>query len=194
MATLILVRHGETDWNRARRWQGHADTTLNELGRRQATDLATALAGEPVAAVYSSDLRRAQETAAIVADAHGLEVRVEPRLREINFGEWEGLTTAEIHDPYPTFVRDWPPDEGKPFPGGETYVAMGARVVAALEEIGRRHRDETVVVILHGGPIRGALAHAAGITYAEQRQRRGHVANCDVLRIAIRDDTFTPLD
>ena len=181
MATLILARHGETDWNRDGRWQGHADRPLNELGREQAGALAATLADEPVAAVYSSDLRRARDTAAIVARTHGLGVEVDPRLRE-------------IERRYPGYVERWPPDDGKPFPRGETYAAMGERVVRALTEIAERHAEETVVVILHGGPIRSALAHAAGITYAEQRERRGHLANCDVLRIAVQEGAFTPVD
>ena len=194
MATLILARHGETDWNRDGRWQGHADRPLNELGREQAGALAATLADEPVAAVYSSDLRRARDTAAIVARTHGLGVEVDPRLREIDVGEWEGLTMREIERRYPGYVERWPPDDGKPFPRGETYAAMGERVVRALTEIAERHAEETVVVILHGGPIRSALAHAAGITYAEQRERRGHLANCDVLRIAVQEGAFTPVD
>jgi probable phosphoglycerate mutase len=194
VATLILVRHGETDWNRERRWQGHADTPLNETGREQARALARALNGEAIAAVYSSDLRRARETAEIVADGRGLPVLVDRRLREIDFGEWEGLRTVEIHERYPEFMAAWPPTDGRPFPGGETYGAMGARVVAALGEIARRHPDEDVVVVLHGGPILGALAHAAGIPYPEQRRLREHLANCDVVRMAVQDGSFTPID
>jgi broad specificity phosphatase PhoE len=194
VTTLILTRHGETDWNRERRWQGQADTDLNEAGRQQARTLAARLAAEPVAAVYSSDLRRAYETATIVASPHGIGVAVDPRLREIDFGEWEGLTTPEIHSRYAEFVATWPPDDGAPFPGGETYVAMGDRVVAALGEIARRHPDSVVVVVLHGGPIRGALAHAAGISYGEQRRLREHVANCDMVRMAVQNGTFAPLD
>lgn len=194
MATLILVRHGETDWNRERRWQGHADTPMNETGRKQARALARTLTGAPIAAVYSSDLRRAHETAEIVAAAHQLPVSVDRRLREIDFGEWEGLTTEEIHERFPEYAAAWPPDDGRPFPGGETYAAMGERVVEALAEIAHRHPDGDVVVVLHGGPIRGVLAHAAGITYAEQRRLRRHLANCDVVRMAVRDGTLTPID
>lgn len=194
MTTLILTRHGETDWNREGRWQGHADTPLNDAGREQARALAAELAAEPVVAVYSSDLRRARDTATLVADRHGLQVQADPRLREIDFGDWEGLTTPEIHHLYPAFAEAWPPDDGEPFPGGETYVAMGRRIVGALREIVDRHPDGTVVVVLHGGPIRGALAHAAGISYGEQRERRGHVANCDMVRIAVQDGRFTAVD
>lgn len=194
MTTLILARHGETDWNRDGRWQGHADVDLNGTGREQARALAAELGDAPIEAVYASDLRRARETAVVLADAKGLPVQVDPRLREIDVGDWQGLTTAEIHERWPDHAGAWPPDDGKPFPGGETYEAMGERVVEALAEIARHHPDREVLVVLHGGPIRALLARSAGVTYAEQRRRRAHLANCDVLRIAVRDGEFTPLD
>ena len=95
MTTLLLVRHGETDWNAEGRLQGHTDTPLNDYGRRQARTLADELAGEPIDAVYSSDLARARETAEIVGGRLGLTVVVDPGLREKNWGSWEGLTPAE---------------------------------------------------------------------------------------------------
>ena len=195
MTTLLLARHGETDWNRDGRWQGHTDIELNELGREQARALAASLDGEPIDAVYSSDLRRAHETAEIVAAARGLEVHTDPRLREIYFGRWEGLTTTEVRARFPEEAERWFSDDGSSsFGGGETYVDMGERVVSALADIAEAHPDGNVLVILHGGPIRGLLAHAAGITYGEQRRLRAHLANCDVIRIAVRDGIFTPLD
>lgn len=193
--TLFLARHGETDWNRDHRWQGHADTELNELGRGQARELAERLADEPIAAVYASDLSRARETAEIVARIRGLSVNIDERLREINFGDWEGLTTAEIEERFPEAAEEWRTNDGfHEFTGGETYGQMGERVVAALGEIAGAHPDEHVLVVLHGGPIRGVLAHAAGISYGEQRRLRQHLANCDVVRVAVEDGTFTPLD
>src|SRR5437870_10210961 len=96
MTTLLLVRHGETDWNRDGGWQGGSDTRLNDLGREQARALADELDGN-IDVVYSSDLARARETADIVAAKLQLEVRVDPRLRERSFGSWEGLTTLEIN-------------------------------------------------------------------------------------------------
>jgi alpha-ribazole phosphatase len=194
MTMLLLARHGETDWNRDGRWQGHTDTPLNERGREQARALAAELDGEPVAAVYASDLRRARETAQIVAARLGVEVRADPRLREIYFGGWEGLTTPEIEDRFPDEVARWrADDDANSFAGGETYAEMGARVVEALSEIAAAHPDEAVLVILHGGPIRGLLAHAAGITYRDQRRLRAHLANCDVVRVAVENGLFNPL-
>ena len=92
MTTILLARHGETDWNRAGRWQGWADPPLNETGRVQARELAEQLRTIPFDAVYSSDLRRAHETALIVGEPHGVPVVTEPGLREIDVGSWSGLT------------------------------------------------------------------------------------------------------
>ncbi len=195
VSTLLLARHGETDWNATHRWQGHEDVPLNERGRAQAHDLADRLGNEPIAAVYASDLQRASGTAEIVAGRLGLPVETDPRLREIFFGGWEGLTTPEIEERFPDEVARWRADDGtNAFAGGETYTAMCDRVVAALDEIARAHPGETVLVVLHGGPIRGLLAHAAGITYGEQRKLRAHLANGEVVRVAARGGAFAPID
>lgn len=195
VTTLILVRHGETDWNRTGRWQGHADKPLNQTGRTQARRLADELAAEDVTAVYASDLSRARETAEIVAARLGADVELDPRLREVDVGSWSGLTTDEIRERAPAEIARW--HNGDPthrFGSGETYTEMGERVVAALEEIAARHPDERIVVVLHGGPIRAVLAHAAGITYEQQRHRRAHPDNCGYVRFAVRDGVFAGID
>lgn len=196
MTTLLLVRHGETDWNRDGRWQGQADAPLNERGREQARALADELAGEPVEAVYASDLSRARETAEIIAARlDGRPVEVDPRLREVHVGAWSGLTMAEIEERYPAAVARWRAgDPAHDFAGGETYAAMGERVVDALAEIASRHPEGEVLVVLHGGSIRGVLAHAAGITYAEHGRRQAHVTNCGFVRVAVRDGAFAGID
>jgi broad specificity phosphatase PhoE len=195
VTTLLLARHGETDWNRDGRWQGHTDTTLNERGRAQARALAAEVAGLPIGAVYSSDLARAAETAKIVAERLGVPVRTDPRLRELHLGGWEGLTTPEIEERYPSEIARWRADDGSTAVAGrESYAQMGERVVAALTEIAAAHPSDDVLVVLHGGPIRGLLAHAGGITYREQSRLRGHLANCDVVRVAVEDGIFTALD
>jgi alpha-ribazole phosphatase len=195
VTTLILVRHGETDWNRDGRWQGHADTSLNDRGREQARALAEELGSEDVAVVYSSDLSRARETAEIIAAPLGRPVEIDARLREVDVGGWSGLTMAEIDARFPEEVSRWRAEEAThAFDGGETYAAMGERVVAAVEEIAERHRDEQVVVVLHGGPIRALLARAAGVTYEEQRHRRAHLDNCGYARVAVREGVLTAVD
>ena len=139
MTTLLLARHGETEWNREERYQGHADPPLNETGRAQAEQLAEQLAGEPLEAVYSSDLRRAADTAEIVGARIGLRVEREPGLREIDVGSWQGLTKAQI--------------DGRPW-DGETYEHHSERVTRALREIAARHPDGRVLVVSHGGSLR----------------------------------------
>ena len=195
MTTLILARHGETDWNRDGRWQGHADRPLNDAGRAQARKLAAELDDEPIAAVYSSDLARARETAEIIAAPRSLPVRTDARLREVDIGRWSGLTLPEVEERYPRAVTRWRAgDPTHSFEEGETYAAMGERVVAALEEIAVRHPEDHVLVVLHGGPIRAVLAHEAGITYEEQRRLREHLDNCGILRVAVEGGIFRGLD
>src|SRR6185369_6866034 len=108
MTTILLARHGETDWNVERRVQGHSDTPLNDRGRQQACALAEELAGESIDAVYSSDLLRAHETARIVAEQRGLGVTSIRDLRERHFGTWEGLTDEEIFERYPDVLDGGP--------------------------------------------------------------------------------------
>jgi 2,3-bisphosphoglycerate-dependent phosphoglycerate mutase len=147
---IILARHGETDWNRERRWQGHSDRPLNTTGREQAEALAAQLVGEPISAVYSSDLIRAHETARIVARRLGLDVVAVPGLRERRFGSWEGLQDVDVERRFPG--AHGPPD-------GETRQEMLRRVLESLEAIAASHPELTVLVVSHGGPIKAALRH-----------------------------------
>ena len=107
MTRILLARHGETDWNRIGRWQGHADPPLNEAGREQAAALAERLAGDGIAAIYSSDLRRASATARTVGKQLGLAVVEDPALREIDVGSWSGLTRAEVAERFPEGFARW---------------------------------------------------------------------------------------
>ena len=152
MAELLLVRHGETDWNRDHRVQGQTDTPLNATGLAQAHVLATSLSSLLLDAVYSSDLARARDTAAPVAATHGLSVEVDVDLREKNFGTWEGLTDAEIQERFPHAARGTWGD-------GETTEQVAERAVRAVERIQALHRSGIVLVVSHGGPLRAILAH-----------------------------------
>ena len=129
MTTILLARHGETDWNRDLRVQGHSDTPLNETGRAQARELARSLAAEPIHAIYASDLARARETAEIVAAARKLEVSSEPGLRERSFGSWEGLTRQEIDDRF----------GARSTHDGESDEAVRVRMLAAVHRIVAAH-------------------------------------------------------
>jgi broad specificity phosphatase PhoE len=189
-ANIVLVRHGETDWNRERRYQGHADIPLNDAGRRQARKLASLLRSEVLTAVYTSPLRRASETAAIIAGRLGLDVLELEALREIDVGDWEGLTVEEVRTRFPeSRAAAWHAG----WASGETHEELGARVIPALLELGRAHADGHVLGVTHAGPIRAALAAAAGISPAESRTRTGPLENCAVFRFAIRDGNLERL-
>ena len=189
--TIVLVRHGETDWNRERRFQGHADTPLNEAGRLQARELAELLRDEGASAIYTSPLRRASETARIVAEQLGLEARELEPLREIDVGDWQGLTVDEVRARFPELAEvAWHAG----WPNGETYEELAARVIPALHEVARRHAGERVLGITHAGPLRAALAAATGLSREESRARIGPLTNCAVFRFALRDGDLEPVD
>ena len=157
---ILLARHGETEWNRIGRWQGHADPPLNETGRRQAAELTERLAQHGISAIYSSDLRRASETAQVVGDRLGLDIVEDSQLREIDVGSWSGLTTADVEQRFPEGYARW--QAGEIGHDGETREELTERVVSAVERIARAHPGETVLVVTHGGAIRALLRHAAG--------------------------------
>ena len=172
MTTLLLVRHGETDWNAEGRLQGHTDRPLNDHGRRQAAVLAERLAGEPIAAVYSSDLASARETAAILAERLGLPVVDDPDLRERNWGNWEGLTGTE---------RD------RIEYVGEAQDTHAERVIRAVHRIAELHPDERIVVVTHGGSLRRIQVATYGMALPV-------ADNCSVWTVAVEDGTFRPVD
>lgn len=160
MTRLYVVRHGETEWNVSRRAQGTADIALTDEGRRQAERVAELFRRHRVDAVYSSDLVRALDTARPVAEGHGVTVQAEAGLREIDQGEWEGLTTDVIRARWPEL---WGPARHySPRPGGESPSQVRARALAVLERIVRRHPEQTVVIVSHGGTIRWISAEALG--------------------------------
>jgi probable phosphoglycerate mutase len=192
VTTLLLARHGETDWNSERRWQGHTDRPLNERGREQARALAEELAGRTIDAVYSSDLLRARETAEIVAAELGLEVRVEGGLREVDVGSWSGLVHSDVEASDPDGFRRWQ-EGGKGWERGESYEEMRARVVAAVIELAAAHPGETLLVVTHGGSIRACRATAAGLTYGESRVSGiGSTENCAVVELRVADGRLAP--
>ncbi|MDX6402179.1 MAG: glucosyl-3-phosphoglycerate phosphatase [Gaiellaceae bacterium] len=193
MTTLLLVRHGETDWNREGRWQGMSDTSLNELGRDQARALASSLDGT-VDAVYSSDLTRARETAEILAGKLGLEVRLDPRLRERGFGSWEGLTTPEIEERFAETHRLWRAGESSGAEDAEPFEAFSERIEAFLGDVVEQHPGEEVLVVSHGGSIRAIHALATGLDYVRDHRLIPAVANCVVARYASEDGKLAPLE
>ena len=170
MPTLLLVRHGQTQWNLERRVQGQTDIPLSEEGFAQARALADELASEPLVAAYASDLVRARSTAEIVAQSHGLVVEIDPRLREKNFGSWEGLTDLEIAERFPDARRGHWGD-------GETTEAVSERAVAAVAGIVAQHPAGAVLVVSHGGPLRALLDHF--------EIEHGAIRNCVAFRVEV---------
>jgi ribonuclease H / adenosylcobalamin/alpha-ribazole phosphatase len=162
-ARLIFVRHAEPDESMRDRIYGRLDPPLSPGGRAHAEQLAATLRREPVTAVYTSPQLRARETAAPLARRLGLEPVVEPELREIDFGELEGLTPAEAAEQHPAAV-DWLTSPAAAvFPGGESVAAVRARAVGAAEQIAARHPAETVAVFSHAVAIRTILAQALAL-------------------------------
>ncbi|HYG58537.1 MAG TPA: histidine phosphatase family protein [Symbiobacteriaceae bacterium] len=154
---LYLVRHGETAGNIQHRYVGWQDPPLTRHGLRQAEALARALASEPVTAVYSSDLTRAQQTARPIAACLDLPVQTRMALREVSFGQWDGLTYDEIQARDPAHLEAWlaDPERVAP-PGGETLAQLRARLLTALPIA------EGALLVTHGGPIRTLVAHFTG--------------------------------
>jgi alpha-ribazole phosphatase len=161
MIRLIMVRHGQTTWNKERRYQGQSDTPLDETGVSQAVALASHFAGQAIHSVYSSDLQRAWNTALPIARAVGLQPISEPRLREGSFGDWEGLTYDEINQHWPGELTAWLNDPlTRVPPGGETLQQILARIGAVVEHIRQRHTGQTVMVVSHGGALRAMICYA----------------------------------
>jgi len=163
MTYLYLVRHGETDWNVEGRWQGQADVPLNENGRAQAARIALALAGVGLKAIYSSDLLRARETAQALAERSSAPLHLDPRLREIHQGEWQGLLVAEIQARYGEAFRSRLEDPlSVAPPGGETAEQVKVRVVSAIEAIREQYPSDRVAVVSHGFAIAVIQVHYLG--------------------------------
>ena len=193
MTTILLARHGETDWNREGRFQGWADPPLNATGRAQAVDLSVQLMAEELAAVYSSPLRRAYETAEVVAASRGLEPVTVDALREVDVGSWSGLSRAEIEQRFPEQYARWL-DYGQGWEDGETYEQMVDRVVEALQELAEARDGERILAVTHGGPMRAASAFADRVSYAEARRRSPVVGNTAVLEFAVEAGALRRLD
>jgi len=165
MTELILIRHGQTDWNLERRYQGQADIPLNSTGIRQAFALAEKLHRTPLKAVYTSDLQRAHQTARILADDHSLEPASDARLREIHHGEWEGLVHQDILDRHAdSFRRFQQHPAGSAAPGGETAALVQQRMLEAVQDILTAWPAGPVAIVSHGLALATVLAHQQDVS------------------------------
>ena len=182
MSIFFLIRHGETDWNMQGRWQGHTDIALNTIGRAQAQRLAERLRDEDTRfdAIYSSDLKRAWETASILGTALDLVPQPLPALREIDVGGWSGLTHAEVRARDPDLVERLESGEDMRRGGtGERFADLYRRVVEAAERLAAERRDGRLMVVTHGGPVRALLLHAAR-DKADALPRPLHIGNTSI--------------
>jgi len=163
---LFLVRHGQTDWNILRRFQGQSDIPLNEVGQKQAMALADRLSTQHIDTLYFSDLQRTHETANIISSLSGCkpELHPDPHLREINFGDWEGLTYNEIKEKYPDALAERENDIYKNAPpNGETLEQLCTRVRTILDELYAKHKDQVVLIVSHGGVLQILLCLALNL-------------------------------
>lgn len=186
---LLLVRHGETAWNAGQRLQGHTDIPLNERGLQQAARLAVALTGEPLDAVYASDLLRAHATARAVADVAGLPVQTDTGLRERCFGIFEGLTYAEIAQRWPDQSERWrrrDPDFGAE--GGETLREFSERAVAAAARLAAKHPGQSILLVAHGGVL--DVLYRAAVRAPLEAPRTWALGNATVNRLLHSPEGF----
>jgi alpha-ribazole phosphatase len=155
---LLLIRHGQTNWNLEQRFQGQSDIPLNETGRRQTAALADRLSTEPFDAVYSSDLQRATETVRTICKSEFLS---DPRLREVHFGDWEGLTYDEIKAKHPNTLAAWEANIFKNAPpDGETLEQLSVRVQSMLDELRQKHENHNILIVAHGGVLQTLICLA----------------------------------
>jgi probable phosphoglycerate mutase len=189
---LLVIRHGETAWNRETRIQGHIDIPLNATGRWQARQVAQALQDEGLHAVYSSDLQRAQDTAQAIAQASGVALVVDVQLRERHFGSLEGLTQDEITQTRPDEARRWRERDPAYGPdGGETLQVFYDRCVSALTRLAQQHPGQTIAVVAHGGVL--DCFYRAANRVALHAPRTWKVTNASINRLIYHPEGFAML-
>ncbi|TDB70515.1 MULTISPECIES: histidine phosphatase family protein [unclassified Micromonospora] len=177
MTRLIVWRHGNTDWNVASRVQGQTDVPLNDRGRDQARAAAPLLAELRPDVIVSSDLSRAAETAAALAEVTGLPVRTDVRLRERHFGQWQGLLLTEVAERFPTEYARWRAGDPDPGAGVEALDDLGRRLGAAFQDAADLAAGGTVVVTTHGGAARQGVGQLLGWPHPVLRAV-GSLGNC----------------
>jgi glucosyl-3-phosphoglycerate phosphatase len=191
MARVVLLRHGQTDYNVAGRMQGHIDSKLTETGISQAASVAPEIARLIPDRVISSDLSRAVDTADVVGAACGLPVKLDARLRETHLGEWQGRTVGEIEDGWPGAIATWRSDPAWAPPGGESRIDVVRRSLPVVEELDDELAstvpDITVVLVAHGGLIAGLVCGLLALPTASW-PAIGGIGNCRWAALARRAD------
>ena len=186
MGRLILVCHGETEWNAQRRYQGQVDVPLSALGKRQAELVAERFVDLDIDAVYASDLSRAWQTAQAIAKVSGWQVASEPRLRELKFGIFEGLTFDEAEAQYPDMMAAWLKDFNNTPDGAESIELFTNRIVGLLDDLKKKHNKQTVLLVGHGGSLSEILRVVLGLS----REKRWYLEmeHTSLSEISIAED------
>lgn len=164
MLRILLIRHGETDWNRDRRIMGREEIPLNETGRRQAHYMKESLGSAPLDAIFTSPVMRAQETAQILAEGRDLEPREDERLVEVDYGEWVGMTFVAVRK-LPGYVPYYLRLEESVAPGGESLYQVRDRGMSFLEELNQKNSNQTIAVVSHADWIKCVLMHLLDIPF-----------------------------
>jgi len=154
MKTLYLVRHGETEWNHERRYLGHSDIPLNKTGKQMAEALSRRIEGFNVDLILASDLKRTFETASILNKVLKTNIKTEPRLREVFFGDLEGVQSEEARRVYAEDLKKWTEDSEYPLPGGESLQDLSQRLMALLHEVKQMDSIDSVMLVTHSGVLR----------------------------------------
>jgi alpha-ribazole phosphatase len=174
MLSITFVRHGQTDCSRTDSFCGAVDVPLNAAGHAMARAIADAFQQRPWAAIYSSQLQRARDTAAPLAEQLGMAVQIEPGFREISYGEWDGMLSSEVEHLYPVQFKAWSENPAlSPPPGGESALEIERRAIAAVDAIRARYADGEVLVASHKATIRIIVCSLLGIDVALFRRRVG---------------------
>ena len=182
---LVVIRHGETEWNIQNRFQGHLDSILTLPGIKQAEAIADILKGETYDVIYSSDLERAKQTAEIIARSLNMRVHTEKDLREINLGVMQGLKKDEFIKKYPEVISKYHAEPDYVIPGGESKRKLYNRVTGILEKIIRRHKGHNILLVAHGGVLDCIIRHTFDIPL--NKQRNFSLYNASINRFAVED-------
>jgi probable phosphoglycerate mutase len=193
MTELILIRHGETDWNRELRFQGHVDVSLNAIGLEQARRIAARMSGQKADALYASDLLRAQQTATPIAAQLDLPSRTEVGLREQSFGRVDGMRVDDIKEQLPEAWEGWLRfEEDYAMPEGESTRQFHGRVMDAVQRVVAAHPEQTVVVVTHGGVL--DMIYRTARSLGLNGPRQSEIPNAGLNRVRVRGDAIDILD
>lgn len=184
---IFFIRHGETEWNKKLIYQGQTDIDLNETGYKQARLLSERLTEREIDRFYTSDLKRASNTASIIAEPHNKKLIKEENLREISFGDWEGMNFTEIQEKEAEKYNEWRKDPiSVSPPNGENFLDFQKRVISIINKIKDLHTGERIAIVAHGGTIRVYLAHILGMELKGNRKLSVH--NTSISHLTIYDN------